>query len=192
LRSSTGAEEEQPNSALVFTVKRIINPMGASVLDASHATPPPRQCPHKVRFSDSFLFLCKGALLVSSIGIVSRKILTYTCTLTPALLHSHPNPPPQTPLKLRPYAPQTIASSSLLALQPGLGYVYILARSQPTAVSTPSRGSGIPFAPDIHKGITVLGVHVGFTDAQQDGDYFATVHHMGVCKGTWFGSLYEY
>ena len=119
---------------------------------------------------DSFLFLSEGVLLLPSIGIASLKIMTYPCTLPPAPLHSHPNSPPHAPLKLRPYAPQTIASFSLPALQAGLGYVYILARSQPTAARAPSRGSGIPFAPDIHEGIIVLSVRVGFTDAQQEGE----------------------
>lgn len=119
---------------------------------------------------DSFLFLSEGVLLLPSIGIASLKIITYPCSLTPAPLHPNSNSSsPQVPLKIPPYPPQAIASFSLPALQAGLGYVYILARSQPTAARAPSRESGIPFAPNIHEGIIVLSVRVGFTDTQQEG-----------------------
>jgi hypothetical protein len=118
---------------------------------------------------DSFLFLSEGVLLLPSIGTASLKLITYPCTLNPVTQHPLPNSPPHTPLKLPSYPPQTIASFSLPALQAGLGYVYILARSQPTAARAPSSESGIPFAPDIHEGIIVLSVRVGFTDAQQEG-----------------------
>jgi len=118
---------------------------------------------------DSFLFLSEGVLLLPSIGTASLKIITYSCTLTPAAL-PQPSSSPQAALKVPPYPPQKIASFSLPALQAGLGYVYILARSQPTAARAPSRESGIPFTPDIHEGIIVLSVRVGFTDAQQEGE----------------------
>lgn len=118
---------------------------------------------------DSFLFLSEGVLLLPSIGTASLKIITYPCTLTQAPLHPNPNSSPQTPLKIPAYPPLAIASFSLPALQAGLGYVYILARSQPTAARAPSHESGIPFAPDIHEGIIVLSVRVGFTNAQQEG-----------------------
>ena len=118
---------------------------------------------------DSFLFLSEGALLLPSIGTASLKIITYPCTLAPAPLHPNSTSSPPTPQKIPAYPPQAIASFTLPALQAGLGYVYILARSQPTAARAPSHESGIPFAPDIHEGIIVLSVRVGFTDAQQEG-----------------------
>ena len=118
---------------------------------------------------DSFLFLSEGAFL-PSIGIASLKIMTYPCTLTPVPLHSCSHSPPQGPLKLRPNAPQTIAPLRLPALRAGLGYVYTLARSQPRAARAPSRELGTPSVPDIHEGIIVLNVRVGFMDAQQEGE----------------------
>lgn len=119
---------------------------------------------------DSFLFLSEGVLLLPSIGTASLKIITYPCTLTSTSYHSHPNSPSHGSIKLPSYPLHTIASFSLPALQAGLGYVYILARSQPTAARAPSGESSIPFAPDIHEGIIVLSVRVGFTDAQQEGE----------------------
>jgi len=119
--------------------------------------PQPRQCLHKTRVSTPLPF-------------GERPACPFNRHYLPLHLHFHPNPSPQTLLKLRPYAPQTIPSFSLPVLQAGLGYVYILAHSQPTAARARSRGSGIPLAPDIHEGISVLGVHVGFTDAQKEGD----------------------
>jgi len=101
---------------------------------------------------DSFLFLSKAALL-PSMGIASLKTTTYPCTLTPAPLHSRSNSPPQARLTPRSNAPQTIAPFSLPALRASLGYVYTLARSQPTATRT-----------------IVLSVRVGFTDSQQEGE----------------------
>jgi len=75
----------------------------------------------------------------------------------------HPNPHPQAPLKLPPRtANNRVLLPTRTASRPG--YVYTLARSQPTAA--PSRESGIPFAPDIHEGSIVLSVRVGFIDAQ--------------------------
>jgi len=96
--------------------------------------------------------------------------MIYPCTITPAPLHSYSNSPPQAPLKLPPYAPQIIAPFSLPALRAGLGYVYTLSRSQPTAARAPSRELDTPSAPDIHEDTIVLSVRVGFTDAQQEGE----------------------
>jgi len=47
--------------------------------------------------------------------------------------------------------------------------VCTLACSQPTAARPPSRESGILFVPDIHEGIIILNILVGFTDAQKEG-----------------------
>ena len=91
---------------------------------------PPRQCMHKTRFSTHPSSL--GGRPPPFNRHCATQILTYPCTLTPAPLHSHPNPPPQAPLKLRPYAPQTLTPFSLPTLQAGLGHVYTLARSQLT------------------------------------------------------------
>jgi len=118
---------------------------------------------------DSFFFFSEGALRLS-IGIASLKIMTYSCTLTLALLHSHSNSPPQAPLELPPYAPQTIAPFSLPALRAGLGYVYALGRSRPTAARAPPRELDTHSAPDRHEGTIVRSIRVGFIDAQQEGE----------------------
>jgi len=47
--------------------------------------------------------------------------------------------------------------------------VYTLARLQSTAARAQSCESGILFAPDIHEGIIISSILVGFTDAQQEG-----------------------
>jgi len=81
-----------------------------------------------------------------------------------------------------PYTPQTIASFSLTALQADLGYVYTLTRSRPMAVRAPSREFGIPFAPDIYESIIILGILVGFTDAQQEGEVLIRTRRL-FCDG---------
>jgi len=83
--------------------------------------------------------------------------MTYPHTIT---LSFPPKSSSVSPAIIPPCAPQTIAPFSLPALQAGLGHVYILARSQPTAARAPSRESDISFAPDIREGITVLSVCV--------------------------------
>ena len=80
--------------------------------------------------------------------------------------------------------------------------MYTLARSQPTAARARPRESAILFAPDIHEGVIISSILVGFTDVQQeggvigqdstiicDGPLYGSMH----CgHGTWLGGLYEY
>jgi len=81
---------------------------------------PPRQSTHKMRFSTH----------PSSFGERPPPFNRFCTTSQPSSAS-----PTNTPL----YAPQTIASFSLPVLQVGLGHVYTLARSQPTAARAPSR-----------------------------------------------------
>jgi len=148
---------------------------------------PPRQCTHKMRISThSFPF---GGRPLASIGISSLKIMTYPCTL--ALAPFIPTPPLlRKPLKTPPYAPQTIASFSLPALQATLGYMYVLTRSRPTVARAPSRESGITSAPAIHEGTIVPSVRVGFKDAQNEGGGIDQTRRL-FCHDPVYGSMHS-
>jgi len=117
---------------------------------------------------DSFLFPSEGPLPFTRHCITQDNDLPFHPRTSP--LHPHPNSPPQAPLKLPPYAPQTIAPFSLPALRAGLGNVYTLTRLQRRTVRAPSRESGTPSAPDTYEGTIVLSVRVGFMETQQEGE----------------------
>ena len=105
---------------------------------------------------DSLLFLSKGPLLVPLIGI------TYPCTFTPVPPSFPPQPvsanPAKTPPLRNPNNPVLLPTSAAWGMCTSL------------PVRNPRRLACRLADRVSHEGISVLGVHVGFTDAQKESD----------------------